>query len=65
MKTTLIGQRILQLLKERGETQCWLAREIGTDASAMNRWIKGKGNPTIKSIEKMEKVLNSEIITVL
>jgi plasmid maintenance system antidote protein VapI len=44
------------LLKNEGRTQTWLAEQIGATAPMVNDWCKGKANPSIGYILRVQKV---------
>ena len=64
MKQSQISLRIKQLMKEKGISMCKLAKLMEKDLASVSRWVNGKGNMTVKTIEMFEKVLEGEIITV-
>lgn len=65
MKQAAISARIKHLLKLRNMSQAELSKRLLSDESAVSRWANGKGNLTLKTIERIEEVLQSDIITVL
>jgi len=62
-----IGNRIVQLRKEKGLKQIDLAAKLDLEDSALRRIEKGRTNPTIKTLFNIAKELGitvSELITV-
>lgn len=59
-----IGNRVKEILARKNMTQQDLAYQMGTDPASLCRWLQGKSNITIYTIERMESVLNEPIIKV-
>lgn len=64
MKQQLIALRIKKILLEKGISQKQLAFGIGADAASICRLLTGEYNFTVKTIERIEKYLQTDIITV-
>ena len=64
MKQELISKRIKEILANNGWTLTELAYKMDADLASASRWVNGKQNMTIKTIERMEYTLGEEIITV-
>lgn len=57
----MVQYRIKELLKERNMTQKELAQKIGVSTVSLNRYMTGKGNPSVSSLEKIAEALDVEI----
>jgi len=56
--------RIVQLLTEKNWTQKEFAKQLGKTESEVSKWLSGLHNFTLKSIAKMEVVLDAELLVV-
>lgn len=56
--------RIAQLLEQKSWTQKEFAKHLGKTESEVSKWMSGLHNFTLKSIAKMEVVLDDELLTV-
>ena len=54
----LVGQRIIAFRKKKGWSQSDLARACNKDRQAIEKWEKGKVNPTIYSLYEIARALN-------
>ena len=59
-----ITMRIYLLMKEKGMSQKALAEHLGKKPSEVSKWLHGGHNLTLKTIAKIEAVLNADIINV-
>ncbi len=59
-----VAFRVNDLLQQKGWTQKDLAKTMGKTESEVSRWLSGLHNITLKSIVKMETVLEAEILVV-
>ncbi len=50
------------LLKEEGITQKDLSKKLGKSESEISKWLSGLHNMTLKTIAKLEAVLNRDIL---
>lgn len=50
------------LMKEEGITQKDLSRKLGKSESEISKWLSGLHNMTLKTIAKLESVLNRDIL---
>lgn len=57
-----VAARVNELLKQKGWTQKDLAKALSKTESEVSRWLSGLHNITLKSIAKMEVVLEADII---
>lgn len=57
-----ISQQIYALLEEKGWSQKDLAEALGKSAAEVSKWLSGSHNLTLRSIAKMEAVLEADII---
>jgi transcriptional regulator with XRE-family HTH domain len=55
------ASRVAQLLKASGWTQKEFARALGKSESEVSKWLSGLHNLTLKSIAKMEAVLEADL----
>ncbi len=53
-----IGQRIIEIRKQKGWSQSDLARACGKDRQAMEKLENGKVNPTIYTLLEISKALD-------
>ncbi len=60
-----IAMRVADILKTKGWTQKDLARAMGKAESEISKWLSGSHNLTLKSVAKMEAVLESDVLTVV
>lgn len=63
-KNLAIAVRIADVLKEQGKTQRDLARLLDKSESEISRWLTGLHNLELKTIYKIEAVLETDIIAV-
>jgi ribosome-binding protein aMBF1 (putative translation factor) len=61
-KNLQISERVSELLEEKGWSQKEFARRLGKKESEVSKWLSGLHNLTLKSITKMEAVLEEDII---
>lgn len=57
-----ISQQVYALLEEKGWTQKEFAKQLGKKEAEISKWLSGNHNLTLRSIAKMEAVLEEEII---
>jgi transcriptional regulator with XRE-family HTH domain len=57
-----IANQIHYILERQGKTQRDLANLLGKKESEISKWLRGSHNFTIKSLSKIESVLNEKII---
>lgn len=50
------------LMREEGITQKDLSRKLGKSESEISKWLSGLHNMTLKTIAKLEAVLNRDIL---
>jgi transcriptional regulator with XRE-family HTH domain len=62
-KNLLITQQIFQYLRDRGWSQKDLAQALGKSEAEISKWLSGTHNLTLKSLTKLEVVLQEDIIT--
>lgn len=58
-----ITNQIHSILERQGKTQRDLSNLLGKSESEVSKWLTGTHNFTLKSISKIEAVLNEKIIT--
>lgn len=63
-KNLQISERVSELLEEKGWSQKEFARRLGKQESEVSKWLTGLHNLTLKSIAKMEAVLEADLIRV-
>ena len=52
-------QRVEERLKATGTTQRQFAEKLGVSEVTVSRWLSGERNPTLETLEKMAKVLDT------
>jgi transcriptional regulator with XRE-family HTH domain len=57
-----IAKQIMLILEKRGTNQSFLANKLGKSESEISKWLQGTHNFTLKTISKIEDVLNESII---
>ena len=60
-----IGQKILQLRKEKGLTQEQLADELGVSAAAVSKWETDNSYPDITLLCPLARALGTNVDTLL
>jgi len=50
-----------EVLKTKGVKQKWLAGKLGVSEVTVSNWIKGKSQPSARSLEKISEVLSIPI----
>jgi len=50
--------RILEVLKERGITQTWLATKVDKSYTTINEYARNKRQPSLEDLYKIASVLN-------
>lgn len=50
------GDQVVAWLNKKGESQDWLAKELGVARSVLWRWLSGKRQPRINHIDAIEKL---------
>jgi len=58
-----IANEIHAILEKQGKTQKDLALLLGKNESEVSKWLTGRHNFTLKSLSKIEAVLNEKIVT--
>ncbi len=58
------GEKVRDFRKEQGLSQEQLAEKVKVDVRTIVAIETGKRNPTLKTINKISKALNSEISTI-
>ena len=59
-----IAEKIDDILKERGMSQCELARNTGKTEAEVSRWLGGTHNFTLRTLAKISLVLGEDLIRV-
>jgi transcriptional regulator with XRE-family HTH domain len=57
--TVSLGENISKLRNHRGISQVELARRVGTSFPRISEIESGKGNPTVKTLEKIALALST------
>jgi ribosome-binding protein aMBF1 (putative translation factor) len=57
-----ISQQVYALLEEKGWTQKEFAKRLKKKEAEISKWLSGNHNLTLRSIAKMEAVLEGDII---
>jgi len=63
-KTMDIVERIMQLLKAKNWSQKDLAEALNKQPSEISKWLSASHNFTLKTLTKIEAVLDAEIIAI-
>ena len=63
-KNLAIVAEVSRLMKEKGWTQKDLAKKIGKTESEISKWLSGLHNLTLKSIAKLEVILDATLLEV-
>ena len=58
-----IANEIHSILEKQGKTQRDLAILLGKNESEISKWLTGTHNFTLKSLSKIEAILNEKIVT--
>lgn len=59
-----IASQIAEILKKKGVQQKEFAKKLNKKESEVSKWLNGDHNFTIKTIAKIEDVLNEDIIII-
>lgn len=57
-----IGERIKNLMKEKGWNQNDLSENSGVSITQINRLINGVGYPSLRTLERVAKVFEKELV---
>lgn len=57
-----IGERAKELMKEKDWNQADLAENSGVSITQINRLINGVGYPSLRTLEKVAKVFEKELV---
>ncbi len=49
--------RLKEILKEKGITQVFLAREMDLSTVTINHWVSGKAIPSVESLIRLAEIL--------
>jgi len=63
-KNLAVVAEVSRLMKEKGWTQKELARKMGKTESEVSKWLSGLHNLTLKSIVKLETILDADLLKV-
>jgi transcriptional regulator with XRE-family HTH domain len=63
-KNLAIVAEVSRLMKEKGWTQKELAKKLQKTDSEVSKWLSGLHNLTLKSITKLEAVLEADLLEV-
>lgn len=63
-KNLAIVAEVSRLMKEKGWTQKILAKKLGKTESEVSKWLSGLHNLTLKSMTKLEVVLESTLLEI-
>ena len=59
-----IAQKIINRLSELGLSQKDFAKEVGITEDEVSNWLSGTHNFTLRTLSKISKVLNVDIIQI-
>lgn len=57
--------RIKEILKDKGISQTWLAKEMGKSYPAINDYARNKRQPSLEDLYKIAEILNVDISELL
>lgn len=57
-----IGERVKKLMKEKDWNQNDLAENSGVSITQINRLLNGVGYPSLRTLEKVAKVFEKELV---
>jgi transcriptional regulator with XRE-family HTH domain len=60
-RMSTFGEKLKKMMQRSRFSQSRLAREIGTYQSVVNRWINGKGEPSLQQLLKMARLLGTSM----
>lgn len=63
-KNLAVVAEVSRLMKEKGWTQKELAKKMGKTESEVSKWLSGLHNLTLKSIVKLETILEADLLKV-
>jgi transcriptional regulator with XRE-family HTH domain len=63
-KSTDVSDHVHEILEQKGISQREFAKMLGKGESEISKWLSGSHNLTIKSIERMEAVLNEKLLVI-
>jgi len=63
-KSMDVVERIYEIMETKGLNQKDLAKLLGKSPSEINKWLTGSHNFTLKSIAKLEAVLEDDVIQI-
>lgn len=58
----IIGERAKELMKEKDWNQNDLSKNSGVSITQINRLINGVGYPSLRTLEKVAKVFEKELV---
>jgi transcriptional regulator with XRE-family HTH domain len=64
-KAQKIALIVLRTIRARKMSQVALAEKMGTTPQLVNKWLKGKENFTLSTVEKLEKALDIKLLQIL
>ena len=59
-----ISDKIVEALESKGMTQKMLAKKMGKSETEVSRWLSGTHNFTLRTLSKISKVLDVNLIEV-
>ena len=64
MRSFKVALSVLEILDYRKMSQVTLAEKVGVTPQQISKWLKGKSNMTLETIDKLENALGFDLITV-
>src|SRR5690606_1746398 len=64
LRSLKVALSVLEILDHKKMSQSTLATEVGVTPQMISKWLKGKSNLTLETIEKFEEALGYELIEV-
>lgn len=57
--------RIKEVLKEKGLTQVWLAKQLGKSYNMVNSYTQNRRQPSLETLFEIAKILNAKVIDLI
>lgn len=64
LRSFKVALSVLEILEHKKMSQSTLAVNMGVTPQTISKWLKGKSNMTLETIEKLEKALGYKIIEI-
>lgn len=64
LRSFRVALNILEILENKEMSQAALADKVGVTAQQISKWLRGKSNMTLETIEKLENALGYQLIEI-